>query len=571
MVLPLTYILVERDAGLPSVVQDYLVDSDIRLLSALGSWLLPRIPIDPFRGIVLVMSGVVALAIVSSAGRFLHGVMIARVVQRVMRRHQNRMHRRLVRAPLWLMLQTGPHEMVTRALADVDALTMGFHALFSRALQKALRGGAAMALAFCLNWWISLSAMVAVPAIVLLLALFARLIRRTTRAAFRQRERMVERLDHMMRHIRVVKVQTAEGQERRRFNRATRDLERDMTRLRQLPALAKPLVTTLTIVGMTCMVLVAAWLIFRRNVPAAEFMTVLALLGTAGAALQSLMNVHQQFHESSVSAQRVLEVMKLPVEPIDDHSRPALPKHHQSVRFDAVSFTYAKKDRPAIGDVSLNVPFGTTVAIVGPNGCGKSTLLALLPRLLEPAAGRVLIDDRDIADVSLRSLRKQIAVVPQTTATFDGTFAQNIAYGSGHASMAKIVAAGKSAGADEVAATLPSGYDTMLGRDGVGLSGGEVQRLAIARAVLRDPAILILDEATSQVDADSESRINLLLRDRSGARTTFVIAHRLSTVIHADLIVVMEAGRIVDSGTHAELIERCGAYRGLTEPQMAGA
>ena len=219
-------------------------------------------------------------------------------------------------------------------------------------------------------------------------------------------------------------------------------------------------------------------------------------------------------------------------------------------------------------DVTLDVEHGQLLAVVGPNGSGKTTLVSLLPRLLDPCEGHVIIDGVDVATASLRSLRDQMAVVTQQSVIFEGTVADNIAYGHRHVSLKQIVSAARTAHADRFIEEMPQAYQTILGEDGSGLSGGQRQRICIARAVLRDPAVLILDEATSQIDAESEAQINEALDQIRRGRTTFVIAHRLSTVIDADRIVVMDEGRIADMGCHDELLRRCALYRTLTRTQL---
>jgi len=198
-------------------------------------------------------------------------------------------------------------------------------------------------------------------------------------------------------------------------------------------------------------------------------------------------------------------------------------------------------------------------------------LMSLLPRLIEPQQGRVLIDGVDIANVNLKALRRQMAVVPQQSVLFEGSIADNIAYGLLNVTRKQIESAARAAFAHDFIINLPQGYDTLLGEGGSGLSGGQKQRLCIARAILRNPAILILDEATSQIDADSEAKINRALESFRAGRTTFIIAHRLSTVVDCNMIVVMDAGRIVDHGTHHELLDRCEIYRTLTHTQLQPA
>jgi len=233
-----------------------------------------------------------------------------------------------------------------------------------------------------------------------------------------------------------------------------------------------------------------------------------------------------------------------------------------------VSFSYPKSDRKVLRDLSLTIDAGETVAVVGPNGSGKTTLVNLLPRFYDPQQGQILLDGVDVRDISLKSLRGQISMVNQQVVTFNDTVAVNIGYGKENASMDEITAAAKRAYAHEFIEPLPAGYNTVIGEHSTGFSGGQLQRIIIARAILKNPSILIFDEAMSQVDADSEAKIHKAIAEIMKNRTCFIIAHRFSTVISADRIVVMNNGRIVAQGVHEELVKDCTLYKSLYETQL---
>ena len=352
-----------------------------------------------------------------------------------------------------------------------------------------------------------------------------------------------------------------------------RAMYREEMRARRVRALSSPLTRMLAYCALALLATWCAWAILNGLYKPAEFMAVLALLMGAAASIKPLSRLSDQVYESAAAAENVLDMLALAAEfhPTSDRLKPALPRHRASIAFESVTYAYPGQAEPAVRDVSLTVSHGQTIALVGCNGSGKSTLLALLPRLLNPKQGRVLVDGQDIALASLRSLRQQIGVVTQQTVLFEGTIEENIAYGRRHAPRAAVLAAATAAFADEFIRELPLGYETPLGEGGSGLSGGQRQRLCIARALLRDPAVMILDEATSQIDGHSEQRIHEALRGLRGHCTTFIIAHRLATVIDADRILVMDGGRVVDHGSHEELLARCRLYQLLTRTQLQDA
>lgn len=575
LILPTLQLLLGQQQPLHDLIERNLTQADQPvIIQELGRWLAGQVPTEPYAAFLLVMAVLAVMTVVGSFGRYLHEVLALTVVARCLLVWRKRIFARLIGARMDQVLLRGNADHISRITADVTVLGRGLQAVLGGALAKLLNGSVALAVALWLDWKLALIALVGLPVIAILLRRFGRKIRRASRRMLRQRGHMIGLLTESLGGIRVVKVHHAEGYERRRFGRINRSLFNEDMKMRRVRAMSSPVVETLGLFGVMAVAAIAAWYIFRQHVPPEQFMTVLAALAAAGASLKPLSKLNNQLQEANAAAGRMLEVMQIPIEPTGrggTESAQPLAKHQRDIVFDHVSLTYPKQHHPAVNDVTLRVPYGQTLAMVGPNGSGKTTLLSLLPRLLDPCKGRVLVDGIDIATISLRSLRRQIAVVTQQTVLFEGTIAQNIAYGRLHEPMDKIIAAARAAYAHEFITDLPDGYQTMLGEGGEGLSGGQRQRLCIARAILRDPAILVLDEATSQIDADSETKINQALNVFRHGRTTFVIAHRLSTVVDADQIAVMDRGRLIDLGAHAQLLERCASYRSLAQSQLQPA
>jgi ATP-binding cassette subfamily B protein/subfamily B ATP-binding cassette protein MsbA len=278
-----------------------------------------------------------------------------------------------------------------------------------------------------------------------------------------------------------------------------------------------------------------------------------------------LSDIYTRIQAGLAAAERVFPILDRESAITDPTNPQPLPQPHRELIFDHVRFRY-EPEKPVLDDIDLRIPYGETIAVVGPNGCGKTTLVNLIPRFYDPAEGAVRVDDVDLRDVKLRDLRRRIGLVSQQTLLFDDTVGNNVRYGSPHATDEEVIEAAKKARAHRfIMEDLEQGYDTSVGQGGNRLSGGQRQRIALARAILRDPEILILDEATSQIDLESEQLIHQALEQFVRGRTAVIITHRLSTLDLADRVVVMNAGRIDDVGTHEELIRRCELYRGLYE------
>jgi subfamily B ATP-binding cassette protein MsbA len=288
--------------------------------------------------------------------------------------------------------------------------------------------------------------------------------------------------------------------------------------------------------------------------------------------VKRLTGIHNIFQQALGASQKVFSYLDRPADLAEKQNAPELPTFARQIEFRNVSFRYpAAPDTYAIHDLSMTVPAGEIVALVGPSGAGKSTLASLLPRFHDVTDGAVLIDGQDVRDVRLASIRAQIAIVAQDTFLFNDTVANNIAYGRTNVSRSEIEAAGEAALAHEFVLQMPHGYDTVIGERGLKLSGGQRQRLAIARAILKNAPVLILDEATSHLDTESEMLVQQAIANLMTGRTSIVIAHRLSTVRRADKIVVMERGRIAETGSHDDLVRRGGLYQRLHELQFLEA
>jgi subfamily B ATP-binding cassette protein MsbA len=305
-----------------------------------------------------------------------------------------------------------------------------------------------------------------------------------------------------------------------------------------------------------------------RPLALSELLVFYGMLAGVSDPARRLTEVFNKLQRAAAASDRVYQLLDRQPKIVDPVRPRALPRHHRDLVFDRVSFRYSA-DQPVLDEIDLRIPFGETIAIVGPNGCGKSTLVNLIPRFFDPVSGTIRIDGIPLGDVRLRDLRGQIGLVNQETLLFDETVLANIRYGCPHATREQVVEAAKQAHAHKfIEQKLEAGYQTLVGQGGGRLSGGQRQRIALARAILRDPAVLILDEATSQIDLESEQLIHKVLEQFIRHRTTVIVTHRLATLALADRIVVMNSGRIADLGTHDQLMARCDIYRRLHQIQF---
>lgn len=531
------------------------------------------LPTGPFAAVVWIIMGLWVLAIVGALFAFLHSYLSFTVVGRTVFDLRQRCFEHAVHLPLRIVMGS-PSRIVAQIVNDTTALSAGLSALVSKSLAQAFKALASLCVAFVTDWRLTLTAGLVAPLLYVVLRQAGKRIKSAAQRGLDSQGNLYSATTEAINNMRVVKSSSAETLEQMRFASASKNYLRSELRVRTVRSLASPLVEALVMIMLGGLSIFAARAILDGALDFQRFIITIAALGFAGNSLRPLTGLVQDLQQSGAAATRLTRFLNLPREKGHDATLPKLARHGRDIVFENCSLTYRGQDRPAVDNVSLLIPHGMTVAFVGPNGSGKTSLLSLIPRLFDPdqekdgrPAGRVLIDGTDIRTVNVDSLRRQIGVVTQETVLFRGSIKSNILYGV-EATDEQVEQAAKRARAHEFILAKPDGYEYEVGERGTGLSGGQRQRLAIARAILRDPAILILDEATSMIDADSEAKIADALNEFSQGRTCLIVAHRLSTVIHADRIVVMDHGRIVDSGAHHELMERCATYRLIAEHQL---
>lgn len=530
----------------------------------------------------IVMIGLVIMALLGGVCRFFNEGLVATAVQRAMHDLRTALASHVLRLPVDWHARHPPGDALSRFAQDIGKIEVGLTTLFGKMAREPLKAAGVLILTLLIDWKLLIVALIGMPIGGAVLRTFGRRIKHAQRRASQSWGLLLDHLGERLAGIRVVKAYGMEQNETQSFSAEDQRLTRAQTHVELIDAATNPVLEVLAMMAIAAFVYIGGVLVFQGQLEANLFFAAVICLAGMFDPVRKLGNVNNRLQAAEASATRVFELMDLPVEQEDGmpHAAAAprplvdLPPLRHSIRFEHVGFAYPAKPRAKVlDDFDLTVQRGQMVALVGPNGSGKTTLISLLLRFFEPQHGRILIDDVDIASATLASLRRQIGLVTQDAVIFSDSVRFNIAYGSPAAPEPDLRRAACMAHADEFVRELRgdngsshAGYDARV--SGRTLSGGQRQRLAIARAILRDPPILVFDEATSQVDADSERKIQEALDEVTVGRTTFIIAHRFSTIARADKIVVLDAGRIVGIGRHDELLAACPLYATLCRTQF---
>lgn len=570
-----------------------LASSDRQLMIATwrSNLLAPWVPEQAFPTLVLLLMLLCAITFAKGGMVYLQENLVGRAVESILVMLRQRMFQHVLRLDHSTLSLFGTPQLMARFTFDLSQLGLGLSLFGGRLIVEPMKILSVLICCFVVNWRLTTLSLIVVPLGALLFGRYGKKLKKASRKQMESMTRIFSQLEETLRSFRTVLAFGIERRRRRNFHIEHKiALDKTMKILR-MDALASPTTEVLATIGACIALLPGAYMVLRHKseivgiqlsegpLDIAELALLYTLMGGLLDPARKLAAVYPKFKKSSAACDRVFSLLKTHSRVKQDRDWVPLPRHSGSLEFDNITYTHPVAEEtnetrpPALDKVTLSIPFGETVAIVGGNGSGKSTLVNLLPRLYDPEHGCVRIDGIDIRHTNLANLRKQIAIVPQETQLFHRTIAENLRYGSFDASEEKIETLARDFAVDSFASQFPDGLQTSVGERGQRLSGGQRQRIALARALLKDPAILILDEATSAIDRESETHIYQALAERRAGRTVLIVTHSLNETLLGiiDRVVVMDRGQVIASGHHDVLIRTCPIYRDLYAAQIEQA
>jgi subfamily B ATP-binding cassette protein MsbA len=528
--------------------------------------LIPQSPLGAWKTISALL---IVFTLAKGVAEYFSTYLMARIGQSAVLKLRQDLYSHLLAQSAGFFERHRSNYLVSRLVSSAAAIEIAVTSTIRDMLRESFTLIAFLAASFYYSWRLTLGSLAIAPIIAVLTAKFGTALRNLARESFEGSKRLTDTAQEALANQGIVKAYRAEKRESARFTAVAKTIVRANLRSASIAGAAPPTIEMIGIIFVVLLLFFGQHEIISGRMNAAQFVTFLFFLFRSYDPMRKLSRLQNSMEQALAAANHVWEIMDENATIEEKTDALELPPLRAAIELRDVSFGYANESRSVLREVSLKITAGTMVALVGESGGGKSTLTKLLPRFHDPSSGSVLWDGIDLREAKISSLRRQIALVTQETVLFNDTVRHNIAYGKPEATNAEVEEAARIAFAHDFIQEMPKGYDTIVGERGIFLSGGQRQRLAIARAILVNAPVLILDEATSALDAESERLVQRALANLVRNRTTLVIAHRLSTIRRADAIVVMEAGRIIEIGSHSQLLARGGQYRKLYELQFA--